>query len=183
MIKVLMNIVLGLLPEVLYFTMFLIYAKKIEKKKILLFLFISVAYFVCLQIKNYVIIHYVIFVALVYLILKILYKSKTQIIDIFVFSISTIYLALLSCIMWPFVNNWRNYTLYYLLYVLNRILMFIPFIFRNKFNKVYRRYCLLWNRNDQIKRPIKSITLRNISLIIINVSIFLGNILLLSIIK
>ena len=179
----LLSIVLGLLPEVLYFTLFLVYTKKLKTKRTLLFFLMSIAYFCCLLIKKYRIVYYVLFVALVYIILKILYGKKTQLTDIFAFSVSTIYLAFLSCVMWPFINNNRNYVLYYSLYIFNRILMFLPFIFKDKFNIIYKRYYSLWNRNDKIKRPIKSITLRNISLIIINISIFLGNILLLSIIK
>ena len=85
------GIILGLLPEVLYFTLFITYTKNIKEKRIKLFLLIGVAYFGCMLIQQYKTIYYILFIALVYIILKILYKSKTQIIDIFVFSLSTIY--------------------------------------------------------------------------------------------
>lgn len=179
----LLSIILGLLPEVLYYTLILITTKKLKTKKVLLFILISLAYILCFIVKRYILIYYVLFVALMYISMKILYKKETQIIDIFIISFSTLYLGIISAIMWVFLDNNKNYALYYSLYVINRILMFIPFIFKSKFNVLYKKYCLLWNRNNKGKRPIKSITLRNISLIIINFSIFLANILLLSIIN
>ena len=72
---------------------------------------------------------------------------------------------------------------YYYLYVIDRFLLFMPFIFKNKFNVIYKKYCNLWNRNDKEKRPIKSITLRNISLILLNSFIFIANITIINIIK
>lgn len=176
-----LSILLGLIPEVLYFTLFITYTKNIKEKRIKLFLLISIAYFLCMLIKQYEVIYYILFVILVYMILKMLYKKKIQIIDIFVFSISTLYLTLLSYICFVFLKE--DYSNYYFLYVLDRIGMCLPFIFRNKFNIIYKKYCKFWNRNDNEKRPIKSITLRNISLIIINIVICFMNIYAISIIK
>ena len=175
------GILFGLIPEVLYFTLFLIYTKKLQEKRIKLFLLISLAYTLTVFIKQYILAYYLSFIVLVYLILKILYKRKAQIIDIFVFSISTIYLTLVSYLGFIFFTE--DLSNYYILYFIARILLFIPFIFRNKFNVIYKKYCKLWNRNDKEERPIKSITLRNISLIIINVVICFMNIYAISIIN
>lgn len=177
----LISILFGLIPEVLYFTLFITYTKNIKEKRIKLFLLISIAYFLCMLIIQYEIIYYILFIVCVYAILKILYKDKTQIIDIFVFSLSTIYLTLLSYLGFIFFND--DLSNYYTLYIIARILLFVPFIFKSKFNTLYKRYCKLWNRNDKEKRPIKSITLRNISLIIVNIVIFFMNIYAISIIK
>lgn len=177
----LVSILFGLIPEVLYFTLFITYTKNIKEKRIKLFLLISIAYFLCMLVQQYNVIYYILLIALVYIILKILYKNKTQIIDIFVFSLSTIYLTLLACIsLMLFTDDLSNY---YILYFIARILLFVPFIFKNKFNVLYKKYCKLWNRNDKEKRPIKSITLRNISLIVINVTIFILNVATISIIN
>lgn len=173
MIQIAVSIILGLLPEVLYFTMFLICTKDIKEKKIRLGILISIAYMICMFIQKYKLIYYVLFIALVYLILKLLYKEKTQIIDVFVFSISTFYLTMLSYFMSKILNE--DLSNYYLLLFISRVFLIIPFIFRNKFNVLYKKYCLLWNRNDNIKRPIKSITLRNISIISLNLFIIVIN--------
>lgn len=179
--RIILSIFLGLLPEVLYFTLFLIHTKNIKEKRIKLFLFVSLAYFLCMFIQQYKVIYYILFIALVYIILKILYKQKTQIIDIFVFSLSSIYMTLLASV--SFVLLKEDLSNYYLLYIISRILLFVPFIFRKHFNILYKKYCKLWNRNDKENRPIKSITLRNVSLIVINFTIFIINIVTISIIN
>lgn len=168
----LISILLGLIPETIYFSLFLIYTKNIKEKRIKLFILISICYFLCIIISEYKVIYYIAFMILVYLSLKILYKQQTQIIDIFIFGISTLYITLISFLIYiP-----KNITQYFVCLIINRILLFIPFIFKNKFYLLYKNYALFWNRNDSIKRPIKSITLRNINLIGINCIIFVINI-------
>lgn len=181
LIQLLMSIILGLLPEVLYFTLFLIYTKNIKEKRLRLGILIAVAYVLCMFIQQYKVIYYMLFIALVYLILKLLYKNKAQITDVFAFSICFIYISLLSYFCFLYLKE--DLSNYYTLYIIARIFLFIPFIFRNKFNKIYKKYYSLWNRNDNMKRPLKSITLRNISLITINIAIFLMNLYAISVIN
>lgn len=173
MLSFLVNIVSGMLCEVLFFTMFLIYAKNIKEKKLTLGILIGIAYILCIMISRFKLLYYVGFIAIVYIILKILYRNKTQIIDIFVFSLSTLYLTLSSYLLHFLICE--DNSNYYYIYVLSRISLLIPFIFKNKFNYLYKKYASMWNRNDNIKKPIKSITLRNISLILTNLFIFLLN--------
>ena len=171
-----LSVLLGLIPEVLYFTLFISYTKNIK-----LFLLISVAYFACMLIQEYQIICYILFIILIYLILKLLYKNKTQIIDIFMIGVSYLWLSILSFILMHFTN--KDLSNYAIIYFIQRILLFLPFIFKNKFNILYKKYYKLWNRNDNEKRPIKSITLRNISLILLNSIIFFLNIIIIDIIN
>ena len=168
------SILFGLVPEVLYFYLFLIYTKNIKEHRIKLLIFILISYTLCVLLAPYKEIYYIGFIVLIYCSLKIIYNKKTQIIDIFVFSISTISLSFIGFICSRFVNN--NYIIYYICAFVNRILLFVPFIFKDKFNILYKKYCSLWNRNYEKKQPIKSITLRNISLIILNIFIFIMNI-------
>lgn len=176
-----LSVLLGLIPEVLYFTLFISYTKNIKEKRVKLFLLISVAYFLCMLIQQYKLMYYMLLIVLMYFIAKILYRRKVQIIDFFVFSISAIYLTILSYICFLFLK--KDLSNYYFLYFIDRVILYLPFIFKNKFNIIYKKYCKLWNRNDNEKRTIKSITLRNISLIIINIAIILMNILAYSIIN
>lgn len=159
-----LSILLGLIPEVLYFTLFITYTKNIKEKRVKLFLLISVAYFLCILIQQWQVLYYMLLIVLTYLSMKLLYKNKVQIIDVFIISLSSLYLAILSAILLIFLND-NNFVF---LSIIDRILLFLPFIFRNKFNILYKKYCKMWNRNDAEKRPIKSITLRNISLILLN---------------
>lgn len=175
------SILLGLLPEVLYFTLFLTYTKKLENKRIKLFFLIAISYFLCILVQSFQILFYILLIALIYIALRLLYKKKIQIIDVFIISLAYFWVVFLSFIMIFFLND--NYSNYWLLYTMNRILLFIPFIFKNKFNNIYKKYYSLWNRNDKQKRPIKSITLRNISLILLNSFIFFMNITIINMIN
>ena len=170
----LLSILLGLIPEVLYFTLFLVYTKQLKEKRFKLFFLIAIAYFICLLLQQLVILYYIALIALIYIILKVLYKSKTQVIDVFIISLMCLWITLLGFVsILCFEDNYSNY---WVVYTADRILLFLPFIFKDKFNVLYKKYCKLWNRNDKEKRPIKSITLRNISLILLNGFVFFMNI-------
>lgn len=169
-----MSLILGMIPEVLYFTLLLTNTKNLKDKKLKLFLLIMISYILCIMLVRHQILYYVIFMILIYLSLKLLYNKKTQIIDVFIIGLGSIYLTLINIVCLIFVNE--NYIVYYVLLIINKILLFLPFIFKNKFNLLYKKYCSLWNRNDNIKRPIKSITLRNISLIALNTFVFVCNV-------
>lgn len=175
------SILLGLLPEVLYFTLFVIYTKNIKEKRIILYFFLAIGYVVCIMTIRFQMFFYLVFVVYFYILLKILYDKKTQIIDIFIIGISYLWLSLLSYVLMFFVN--KDYSNYYVIYTIQRLLLFIPLLFKSKFNLLYSKYCKLWNRNDKEKRIFKSITLRNISLIILNCIIFFLNIIIINIIN
>lgn len=179
LLYILLTIFVGMLPEIIYFTKFMEYAKNIKEHRIKFFLLMTLAYILCILISQYKILYYVAFIFISYLVMKLIYKEKAQIIDIFVFSVAFIYVAL-NGLIWSFFIS-KDMSNYYLISILNRITLFIPFIFKNKFNNLYNKYKSLWNRNDKIKRPIKSITLRNISLIGLNIFIFLLNLAIINI--
>ena len=174
---IIISILLGMLPEVLYFTLFLIYTKNIKEKKVKLFFLIALAYILCIMVSQYQLIYYVLFNFLVYLMIKILYKEKTQIIDVFIISLSFAYVSFTSFICFLFVKE--DFSNYYIIAIIHKIILYFIFIFKNKFNLIYKRYCSLWNRNYKKKQPIKSITLRNISLILLNLCIFAFNLIML----
>ncbi|MCI8481773.1 MAG: hypothetical protein HFJ27_01465 [Clostridia bacterium] len=180
-LQLIRSIILGLLPEVLFFTLYLTFTKNIKEKRVKLFFLITLAYVVCILVKRYEFIYYLVFVAVLYGILKILYKEKTQIIDVFIIMYAEIYLGIVSFLFSSLFE--QDLSNYWFILGVNRIILFLPFLFKNKLHILYNQYCLLWNRNDNEKRRIKSITLRNISLIIINVAIFVMNIYLTSIFR
>lgn len=175
------SILFGLIPEVLYLNLFIINIKELKDKKVILFILSSIIYFACMLIQQYSIIYYVLFIFLNYFILKMIYKDKIQIIDIFIISISHFWMALLASISFVFLN--KDLSNYYHLFILDRILLFLPILFKKYLIKYYKKYCKLWNRNDKENRPIKSITLRNISLILLNSFIFILDIVISNIVK
>lgn len=162
--QILINIFLGMLPETLFFTMFLIYSKKIKEKRKSLFVLIILNYIGTGVLSTYSIYSYVLFIILQYAILKLLYKEKIEWIDAFLITISHIYLFIIAISCYKIFGNYK------IALLVNRLLLILPFIFRNKLNHFYEEYKKLWNRNSNNK--IKSITLRNISLIFLNIFIF-----------
>ena len=175
MINFIVSLLLGMLPEVLYFTLFLSFTKKIKTKRFKLFLLLAIGYILLIMICRYQLIFYLAYIVYSYLILKLLYKSEIP--DIFIYSVSFLYLTLLALLFYSIL-----YDYYIICYVLYRICLFIPlFIFKNKMNNLYKQYLGLWNRsNDKVK--IKSITLRNVSLLTLNILIVIINLILLIIV-
>ena len=163
------SIFLGVIPEVTFFILCIIYMKNIKTKRIQLIILMSLAYILCINIIRLQVLFYIVFILLVYIILKILYKEDTQKIDIFAISFPASYITILSLLV-LFMNE--DYSNYWTLAIINKVLLFVPLIFRKKFNKLYERYKHLWNRNDKMERKIKSITLRNFSVVILNILIF-----------
>ena len=181
MLTFILSLLLGVIPETIYTTLFLTYTKNLKEKKILLGILIAISYILCVMIIRFQILFYIVFLFIVYIILKLLYKEKTQIIDIFIIALAYLWMSILSFILMFCVK--QDYSNYYLICVINKILLFMPFIWKNKFNILYKKYCSLWNRNDKVKRPIKSITLRNISLILLNSFVFFLNIAIINIVN
>lgn len=176
-----LSVLLGLIPDVLYFTLFITITKNIKVKRKKLFILIGIAYFICMILQKNIIMYYILFIALIYFSMKILYKEKTQIIDIFIIGISYLWLSILSFILMNFVK--RDLSNYYIILLIQKIMIFLPFLFKSKFYSLYKTYYKLWNRDDNENRPIKSITLRNISLILLNSVIFFLNIIIINIIN
>lgn len=176
-----MSFIFRAVPDILYFTCFIIYTYKIKNKRKILFFLIGVSYILLIMMIRHQIIYYIAFILSIYCILKLLYKNMIQKIDIFVISLSSVYLTIISCICSIFIN--QSIIIYYSLLLINKLLLFLPFLFREKFNILYEKYRKLWNRNDKEKRFIKSITLRNVSLISVNLFILLLNITIVNILS
>ncbi len=181
MINIVMNILFGILPEILFYTLSIIFIKDINDKRTKLFLLNTFIYIICICFQELIFAYYLLFIILTYSALKFLYKNKTQLIDIFIICLSSFYMTILSFISIKLFNN--NLSNYFIVLIFNRIALFIPFLFKNNFNNLYKKYCKFWNRNDNEKRPIKSLTLRNISLISLNSFILLLNITITEMIK
>ena len=171
-IHFLISFLFGLLPESLFFTLFLINIKQVKTKKLLLFLLISLDYLVFIIFNNHILVSYILFTVILTIILKILYKKELNIVDIFFIIYSEIYLSLLSFICFKFVKS--DYSNYYFIAIINRIIIFSFLFFKKHILNFYIKYCKFWNRNNNEKRPIKSITLRNISIVILNMFIFIN---------
>lgn len=169
-LQVIRSILLGIIPDSIFITFFIIMIKQIRNKRIILFILISLSYAICMVVKRYDIVYYILFIVLIYFSIYLLYKDKSNITDTFLIGFSLLYMFLTSLIASSFMKD--NLENYYICLLFNKVLLIIPFIFSSKIRTIYNKYNEYWDRNDNEKRPIKSISVRNISLILLNVLMF-----------
>lgn len=163
MLEMFLSIIAGMIPDVLFFTLFISYSKNAKEKKKSLFMLIMIAYILCIMINRYQYVYYTVMIVMIFLILKVLYKEEIQSVDLFLVTIGIVYVMLISFISFKIFGNDEKY--YYIALIINKILIFIPLFFKRKLHEIYRKYLLLWDRNKSKKRGIKSITIRNLSII------------------
>lgn len=165
MVKNVAIFLVALPVEVLFITMGMCYAKEIKEKKVMFYFCLLTCAIVCMSIISWQLWYYLAFIGFSYLIMRKLYKSHIS--DLFVFMIFFALVAITSYIAYIIAG----YGVIGLIF--QRILMFSVFALRGKFNGWYKSYRKLWNRRDDNR--IKSITLRNISLIFLNAFIVFMN--------
>ena len=147
--------------------------KGIKDNKLRLYFGMLSIYIISLALTNFSydshIYFYIIYAFLTYLLLKFIYK-KSIILDIFVMNLISIIAMLLSLLFISLISNyWIAFSLY---------IMALTIIMNLKinYNGFYNKYIKLWNRRDD--GMIKALTVRNLSLYLINIILFGANILL-----
>lgn len=169
MTNFIVGLFMGMLPEVLYFALSICFIKDIKKQRLKLFSLLIIGYIVLIMVCRFQLLFYLGYIVYVYIVLKKLYKSK--IIDLFIVSVVSAYLTLVSFISFKLTDT------YMLAYLINRLMLFIPiFVLNYKLNDFYNVYYSLWDRHEGNK--VKSITIRNTSLVFINSFIVLLNVLI-----
>lgn len=164
---------LAQLPEPVYFSLFLIIGKNIKEKRLLLISVMTIQYLLLVRIFPYNVWFQLIYTFMSFVNLKVLYKEKAQVTDIFLFSVSSIILILISAFCYGIIYvTVKNYVL---ALIMNRMLMFaILYFSRNKIKNIYKKFCSLWNRHNNLNK-IRSLTLRNISIITFNLMFWFIN--------
>lgn len=166
--------VLVKLAEPIYFSLFLIIGKNIKEKRLLLTCIMIIQYLLLMQIFPFNIWFQLIYTFMSFVNLKVLYKEKAQVTDIFLFAFASILVVIISIISYAIIN----FTIkdYYIALIFNRILIFLfLYLYRNSIKSKYKEFCSLWNRHNNPKK-IRSLTLRNISIIAFNLMFWLLNI-------
>lgn len=160
--------------EAVYFSIFLIKGKDLKEKRLL---FIGLMIFQYLALKifiKYNIWFQISYIIITYIDLKVLYREKTQITDIFLFMVASFILIILSIVSYIIVQKTIN--IYLVALILNRILLFLTlFLIRNKIKIYYKKFYSLWNKHKNPNK-IRSLTLRNISIIVFNLMFYIINI-------
>ena len=172
MTEIFITYVLGALPEALFFSLFLILCKDLKEKRAL-FAFLMYVEFVILKVFiSYDVWFQIIYTFMTFLILKMLYKDKAQITDIFAFAAASILLIIVGALSYMLV--YYTVGVYAVAYILNRLMLFgVLYLLRNKLKVWYKSFMNLWNRKPNQK--IRSLTVRNVSVIIFNVMFYIIN--------
>lgn len=155
-----------------FFMSFMIYkTKDLHKKFFLLFLGITFIYFISGALINFTYnnqyIFYILFNLLTFALLKVLYKKKTQVLDIFIIYYFEMILNFSSLICMKIFE----YSM--IAFYINRAVLIFICCFHKKFAELYQMYIKNWNRKDGNK--IKAITVRNISIIAMNLTLYIIN--------
>jgi len=165
--------VLVQIPEPVYFSLFLIIGKNIKEKRLLLIGIMILEYLLITHIIYFDVWLQIIYTFMSFVNLKVLYKEKAQVTDIFLFATASIILVLLS--LFTYSTAMITYKDYYVSLILNRILLFsLLFFFRKNIRSKYEEFCSLWNRHQKPNK-IRSLTLRNISIITFNLMFWIIN--------
>jgi len=169
------ELLLGQIPEAIYFALFMIFAKNLKEKRLLFTFLMIIEYIILTRIIMFNSWFQILYTGITFIILKVLYKEKAQITDIFTFGIASIILMIVSAsyffLIRPLVKN------FYLSMIVNRLVLFaIVLGFNKHLYKIQNIYKKFWNRNDKVKKKIKSTTFRCVNLVIFNVMFYIINI-------
>lgn len=167
------QLLLGQIPEAVYFALFMIFTKQLKEKRIS---------FIILMILEYVFLKYflvynvwfqVMYFILSFIIMKILYGDRVQVTDIFTMGIASGGLIIVSSL--SYVITYITCKNMIIGAILVKLLAFGGlFIFKNKLPKINNLYKKLWNRG-KVKHKIKSTTFRALNVVIFNISFVIIN--------
>ena len=161
-----LRFVLGRFIEPIYFALFMIIGKDLKNKRLLLTCIMMFQYLMLTSIIKFDVLFHFLYTFMVFIDLKVLYREKAQITDIFLFGAASITLIIVSII--TYLTALYTYQNYIIAMIINRVVIFSAIYFcKNKIRKLYKRFYSLWNRHNNPK-SITSLTLRNISTISFN---------------
>jgi len=175
MIENILELVVGQLLDAIYFALFLIFTKNIKEKRLLFVFMVSVEYILLFQALPYQIWSHILFFIITYIMLKILYKERAQITDVFTLGIASLCMIAISAIVYTTV--WKLFNYYPIAVVFDRALMVVfMLLFYKKLPNIQKLYKSLWNRSSNKSKKIKSTTFRAINTVAFNLMFLIINI-------
>ena len=169
-----LELIIGQIPEAIFFSLFMIYAKGLKEKKVLFTILMVIEYLLLKYIFRYNWLFQICYMITTFLMLKILYKEKCQITDIFTFTIASIFLIISSAVFSLLsIFNIFSQTI---CVIMNRIFIFtMLYLFKDELYVIQKLYKRMWNRNDKTNTKMKSITFRGLNLVIFNIIFYIIN--------
>ena len=172
--------IVACLFEIVFIYFVFIKSKNLNKNRLKIFLVIAVIYLLCglLTRFNYntQIWFHILFNILSFWGIKLFIKIDILFIDFFIIGYAGFILTLINGVYITMIINLFGQTdLTYLLYFVLTMLtmLFVMFFISFNADKLYKKYVSIWNRRDD--GQIKAITVRNVSLICLNISIYIAH--------
>ena len=145
-----LEIILGQIPEAIYFALFMIFAKELKTKRTLFVLFMVFEYLALKYFIKFDVLFQLLYTIMTFSNLKVLYKDKAIITDIFVFMGASLLLIFASILSYVPTNILIKdiYVAFYVALTINRIIMFGSLVLlKNRLPKLYKNYRFFWNRH------------------------------------
>ncbi len=166
-----LEVIFGQVPEALYFALFMIFTKKLTTKRTIFVMSAILEYVLLMYAFPYNIWSHILYFVAIYLILKLFYDEKCQVTDIFTLGIASFILIICSVIAYLICG----FNIVISNFVSKIILFSLLFLFRDKLSLIQNLYKKLWNRNDNVKKRIKSTTFRCLNAVIFNLMFYIIN--------
>lgn len=169
-----LELLLGQIPEAIYFSLFMIYTKQLKEKRLLYSALMVIEYILLIKVFPFNVWFQILYTFISFIILKMLYKEKSQITDIFSFAIASIVLIITSASTYLIIYyTLKNITI---CLIIHKILLFaLLFLFRNKLYNIQKLYKKIWNRNFNKTYKIKTTTFRALNVVVFNIMFFIIN--------
>lgn len=166
----LLQLFLGQIPEAIFFAWFMIFTKGLKEKRILFTILMLVEYLVFKYAFPFDWMFHIFFMIGTFTTLKLLYKKKSQITDLFILLIGYVVMVLSSAVC--FIASHGNVVL---ATIINRFIIFVPlFTLNYRLFAIQTMYKVQWNRGNP-KAKLKSATFRSLNLVIFNVLFVIFN--------
>ena len=162
-----LQLFLGQIPEAIYLAIFLIYTKKLKEHRILFIILTVIEYLLLKYSFQYNWYFHIALIFVLFITLKVIYKEKSQITDIFIILISFMYLGITSAILYIIFSIF--YPNMIVTVIIHKIILFVTvFSLNYKLNNIQQLYKKYWNRNNKPKK-FKSVTFRSVNVVLFNI--------------
>lgn len=160
------ELLMGKIPEAIFCALFIIVNKEIKEKRFIFTILMIVEYLLLKYALPYNSWFQILYVVLTYLTLKIIYKDKSQITDIFIMVLAYIVIIITGALCYYLFSKNINVII---ANAINKFIMFLILFIMYKKNLIFQNlYKKLWNKSDK-KHKIKSTTFRSINLVLLNI--------------
>lgn len=175
-----LEILLGQIPEAIYFALFMIFTNEIKTKRICFIASAILEYVLLLNAFPFDIWSHILFIITLFLIMKLFYKEKCQVTDIFTMGIASIIMILVSIVIYFLISLFTTNTI--IGNIIQKLILFILLItLRKKLPNINKLYKKMWNRN-KIPKKLKSTTFRALNVFIFNLSFYVINVCMVAVI-